>query len=125
MKQFKTLFLILVVILLASCVPQTDDQQPAANNLPFDKENQENTSYTLDQIAEHNNADDCWMVLSGKVYDFTDYIKNSSHPGGKTILQGCGQDATELFETRPMGSGTAHSSRARSFHDQYYIGDLQ
>lgn len=53
----------------------------------------------------------------------TEFI--SSHPGGKAILEGCGTDATELFETRPMGSGTAHSERARTLRENYYIGDLK
>lgn len=80
-------------------------------------------SYTLEEIAKHDNVDDCWLVLDRKVYDVTEFV--SSHPGGKAILEGCGKDATELFETRPMGSGTAHSERARILRENYYIGDLK
>ncbi len=79
--------------------------------------------YTLDSVAAHNTSEDCWMIIRNKVYDFTDFI--AQHPGGQTIIQGCGTDATRLFETRPMGSGTPHSSRARALKDSYYIGELE
>jgi predicted heme/steroid binding protein len=79
-------------------------------------------SYTLDEIAKHNQANDCWMAIEGQVYDVTSFIPQ--HPGGRAILEGCGKDATELFNTRPMGSGTAHSERARAMHPDYLIGKL-
>ncbi len=79
-------------------------------------------TYTLADVSSHDSQSDCWLALSGKVYDVTDFI--SSHPGGQAILEGCGTDATDLYETRPMGSGTPHSQRARSLLENYYIGDL-
>jgi len=79
-------------------------------------------SFTLKEIANHNSINDCWMVIHGKVYDFTDFI--FGHPGGATILEGCGKDATTLYETRPMGSGTSHSERAREIAANFVIGTL-
>lgn len=52
--------------------------------------------YTLASIASHNSASSCYMAIRGKVYDVTPYI--SKHPGGNTILKGCGKDATGMFE---------------------------
>jgi len=78
--------------------------------------------YTLAEVAEHNEKGDCWMVIDGQVYDVSDY---TSHPGGDSILEGCGTDATVLFETRPMGSGTPHSAGARNIMTDFYIGDLE
>ena len=78
--------------------------------------------YTLDEVAAHATADDCWMAIHGNVYDVTSFIPR--HPGGQAILEGCGKDATTLFETRPMGSGTPHSDRARDMMAQYQIGTL-
>ena len=49
----------------------------------------------------------------------------ATHPGGKAIIEGCGQESTKLFQTRPMGSGTPHSSRARDLLKDYYIGELK
>ncbi len=80
-------------------------------------------TYTIAEIAEHNTETDCWLLIDGKVYDTTDYI--ISHPGGTAMLQGCGTDATKLFRTRPMGSGTPHSDNAKDLLKDYYIGDLK
>ena len=53
------------------------------------------TYYTLEEVAQHKKASDCWTVWQGKVYDITKYIK--AHPGGKKIMAGAGKDCTELF----------------------------
>jgi len=81
-------------------------------------------SYTLAEIAAHAVKEDCWFAVEGKVYDVTEFIAGAKHPGGEAILQGCGKDATELFTTRPMGSGTGHSDKARGFLTNYQIGLL-
>ncbi|EFZ04057.2 FMN-dependent dehydrogenase [Metarhizium robertsii] len=48
-------------------------------------------------IAQHNNADSCWVIIHGKAYDVTDFLPE--HPGGsKIILKYAGKDATEEFE---------------------------
>lgn len=80
--------------------------------------------YTLEEISQHDSADDCWMAIEGGVYDVTEFIAGQKHPGGAAVLEGCGIDATELFMTRPMGSGTPHSSSAHSFLENFQIGNL-
>ncbi len=85
----------------------------------------EGKSFTLAEVAQHPTEDNCWFAIEGKVYDVTKFIEGGKHPGGAAIIQGCGQDATELFNTRPMGSRTPHSDRARSFLPQFYIGELK
>ncbi|ESK91906.1 mitochondrial cytochrome [Moniliophthora roreri MCA 2997] len=48
-------------------------------------------------IAEHNNRNDCWIIVHGRVYDVTDFL--DEHPGGsKIILKYAGADATEAYE---------------------------
>ena len=89
-----------------------------------DGEKMEGKEYSLDDISSHDNKDDCWFAIEGKVYDVTEYIAGAKHPGGEAILEGCGIDATELFNTRPMGSGTPHSSSAKAFAEKYIIGSL-
>ena len=39
---------------------------------------------TYDEVAKHSSADDCWIILYGKVYDLTEFIPE--HPGGPQIL---------------------------------------
>lgn len=90
----------------------------------------ENTSdkpmtYTLAQVAEHANRESCWLAIEGKVYDVTPFVASGFHPGKDAILEGCGKDATTLFNTRPMGSGTAHSDKARGSLPKFVIGDLE
>ena len=51
---------------------------------------------SLEEVGRHKTVDDAWMVLSGKVYNVTRYIK--FHPGGVDyLMQGAGKDATRLF----------------------------
>lgn len=77
---------------------------------------------SFDEVTQHNSVDDCWMVIGGQVLDVTEFI--AFHPGGQTILQGCGQEASELFATRPMGSGMSHSDDAYALLADYFIGDI-
>eukprot|EP00808_Paulinella_micropora_P010291 g60298.t1 len=51
---------------------------------------------TMDEVAKHNTAEDCWVVLDGKVYDVTSLLSN--HPGGNGILLAhAGKDVTDQF----------------------------
>ncbi|ORY98452.1 FAD binding domain-domain-containing protein [Syncephalastrum racemosum] len=52
--------------------------------------------YSLDEVAKHNKADDCWVVVNGQVLNVTDFL--DEHPGGKkAIMIYAGRDATEEF----------------------------
>lgn len=111
----KKLFVIVFAVsILSACNSQIE---PTNNNEP------EAVTYTLDDVAKHSTPNDCWIILHGKVYDVSEF-GTSGHPGGEAVYQGCGIDATELFETRPTGSGTPHSEQARTYTDNFYIGDL-
>ncbi|RMJ17370.1 Cytochrome b2, mitochondrial [Fusarium kuroshium] len=49
------------------------------------------------EVAEHNNADSCWVIVHGKAYDVTEFLPE--HPGGKKIiLKYAGKDATKEYE---------------------------
>lgn len=78
--------------------------------------------YSMAEISKHNGKDDCWLLIAGKVYDVSEY---ATHPGGEAILEGCGKDATSLFETRPMGSKTPHSDKARGYMAKFEIGEIE
>ncbi|KAJ1731762.1 hypothetical protein LPJ61_002373 [Coemansia biformis] len=56
---------------------------------------------TMEEIAQHNKRDDCWMVVRDKVYNVTRYI--DFHPGGRgQLMRAAGKDGTELFyDTHP------------------------
>ncbi len=76
-------------------------------------------TYSMVDVVKHATKDDCWMVMDSVVYDMTSY---KTHPGGDGIWNGCGKDATALFETRPDGS--SHSDKARIKREEYAIGVL-
>ncbi|MFC1653558.1 cytochrome b5 domain-containing protein [Patescibacteria group bacterium] len=79
-------------------------------------------TYALEEIAEHATPEDCWFAIAGTVYDVSGF--DATHPGEEAVYEGCGKDATELFETRPMGSNTPHSEKARGFLPNFEIGTL-
>ncbi len=78
--------------------------------------------YTMDEVSAHATSTDCWFVIGENVYDVSN--AGTKHPGGDALYEGCGEDATTLFETRPMGSGTPHSEKAREYLKNYEIGVL-
>lgn len=52
--------------------------------------------YTESEVAEHASEEDLWLIIDGKVYDFTQYFL--LHPGGESILRNAGRDSTEGFK---------------------------
>lgn len=83
----------------------------------------ETKTYSLEEVAIHDSAADCWMAIEGKVYDVTEFIPN--HPGGQAILGGCGKDATTLFNERPTNNAGPHPAQAKGLLEGFYIGDLE
>lgn len=81
----------------------------------------EDMIYSIEEIAEHTTPEDCWFIISGTVYDASNF---ATHPGEDAIYEGCGTDATHFFENRPMGSGTPHSNEARELLVDFEIGIL-
>ncbi|KAI9268326.1 FAD binding domain-containing protein [Phascolomyces articulosus] len=52
--------------------------------------------YTAEEVAKHNKAEDCWVIVNGQVLNVTDFL--AEHPGGKkAIMIYAGRDATEEF----------------------------
>jgi len=96
------------------------------NNLPGANQTQNTASstpvtLTLAEVAKHNKTTDCWMIISGNVYNLTGYA--SSHPGGgPNITSYCGKDGTNAFATK--NQGTPHSSFANNLLNSYYLGKI-
>ncbi|CAL9134595.1 unnamed protein product [Musa textilis] len=73
--------------------------------------------YTLAEVSAHNSANDCWLVIDGKVYDVTKFLDD--HPGGDEVLvTSTGKDATDDFVD------VGHSTAARAMLDEYYVGEI-
>jgi predicted heme/steroid binding protein len=72
--------------------------------------------YTVQQIANHSTADDCWLIVDGRVYDVTDFVEG--HPGGFAILNQAGRDSSVGFH------GEQHPEAAAEVLSSYFIGEL-
>ncbi|MEI6529334.1 MAG: cytochrome b5 domain-containing protein [Candidatus Falkowbacteria bacterium] len=79
------------------------------------------TQLSATEIAKHNSAGDCWLLINNKVYNVTSFI--AAHPGGAgTIIPNCGKESTQAYNTK--GSNNSHSANANSMLVDYYIGYL-
>ncbi|CAI5463545.1 unnamed protein product [Closterium sp. Yama58-4] len=73
--------------------------------------------FTLEEVSKHNTEKDCWLIVSGKVYDVTKFMDD--HPGGSDVMvSSTGKDATDDFED------IGHSKTARDMLAQYYVGEI-
>ncbi|XP_073131506.1 cytochrome b5-like isoform X2 [Henckelia pumila] len=73
--------------------------------------------HAFEEVAGHNKHKDCWIIISGKVYDVTPFMED--HPGGdEVLLSATGKDATDDFED------VGHSDSAREMMDKYLIGEI-
>lgn len=80
------------------------------------------TTYSLEEVARHDDAKSCWFAIEGAVYDVTDYIPQ--HPTPPSVLHNwCGKEATEGMRTK--GYGRDHSPAAWEQLEDYRIGDLE
>ena len=72
------------------------NQLAAINTLLANTQTTAQGTYTLAQVATHNTAGDCWVVVSGKVVNASSFI--NLHPGGADkITRVCGQDITSSY----------------------------
>ncbi len=88
----------------------------------------ESIYYATEEVASHDTNQDCWTIISGDVYNLTNYINR--HPGGSEILRACGADATTLFTERKtndnecVGSGAPYSKAVQEQLERLKIGTL-
>lgn len=78
--------------------------------------------YSLQAVAVHNRADNCWMAINGQVYDLSAYIPQ--HPSApEVIVAWCGKEATTAYMTK--NRGRPHSPYATELLQRYWIGVLE
>lgn len=69
------------------------------------------SSYTVDDVALHNNPEDCWLIIDKKVFNATEASR--LHPA----MFNCGKDASENYHKN-------HGEGIRDKMMKFYIGDL-
>ena len=92
--------LVCVVLFFKYQISKLQTQQnsnPVSTSIPISTAKKTAGSFSLTEVSRHNSRLDCYMIISGKVYNVTSYV--DSHPGGDTILNGCGKDATASFQS--------------------------
>jgi salicylate hydroxylase len=71
---------------------------------------------TREELAQHATFEDCWVVIRGKVYDFTEW--KDHHPGGPFVARMyAGKDATAEF-------GDYHTPLAERHMEHFCVGPL-
>lgn len=75
---------------------------------------------TMTELAKHATKGDCWQLIDGQVYDLSSYTASNQHPGGDTILKGCGQDASAMFKAIAK-----HNGRATAMLPDFLLGPIQ
>lgn len=100
---------------------KANNTAPAANASVSTANAPKTTSLTLTEVTKHNSASDCWMAINGNVYNLSSYIQAGLHPGGDKIINGCGKDASIMFQMM----GKHNSGKTGSTLANYLLGALQ
>ena len=56
--------------------------------------------YSLEEVAAHNSPDDCWLAISGYVYDLTTFTPINS--ADEKLFDNCGEDMSQFFDTNNL-----------------------
>ncbi len=106
----------------SSFFAKNNQNKPQSTNSSNQSNQYQTIILTLDEIAKHNSADDCWLIINNNVYEVTNYIND--HPGGaEKIIFFCGKDATTAFATKGK-KNKPHSSSANQILESFKIGSL-
>lgn len=78
--------------------------EPSASSTPT-AEVTAQSGYTMANVRANNSEASCWSVISGNVYNLTQWI--NSHPGGPSRIRAlCGTDGTSSFSAQHGGRST-------------------
>jgi len=96
--------------------------QPKVSNIPSLKPVPD-VFYTKEQIAEHNTVDNCWLSLTGQVYDLSSLLH--AYKQIPNVSQICGTDLTGVVNPLLKQYGMQDSSQLTSVLSQYAVGKLK
>lgn len=72
-------------------------EHKASSDNPYTQFEIPSKEFTIEEVAKHDKANDCWCIVKNVVLDLTSFLKD--HPGGEgSILNFAGKDATESFD---------------------------
>lgn len=92
------------------------DTNTDPNNPNTNTQNTKTITLTKEEIAKHNNKNDCYLIIKNQVYSVASFI--DQHPGGvNKLVNECGKEASAIF-------AKIHSNFAWNLLNDYYIGKL-
>lgn len=121
----KVLFTIVLLVIIGGLIfatlssKNTNQQKVSGYSVTTTLKTTNETPYSLDEIGLHNVESDCWMAIDGNVYDVTSFIASGKH--NSLILEGCGKDATEMFNKE----GKHRGPEAQNVLQESQIGILK
>lgn len=74
--------------------------------------------YTPDEVALHNCAEDCWVSISGLVYDLSKLIEDNRGPLAMPIITAAGRDVSHWFDVA-TGDVKMYVDPSRNLHLPY------
>lgn len=98
--------------------PQSSEVLNVVTDISTNTNNSNTKTITLtkEEIAKHNNRNDCYLIIKDQVYSVASFI--GSHPGGVSkLVNECGKEASAIF-------AKIHSNFAWNLLNDYYIGKL-
>lgn len=104
---------------MSACTVSTPSPQPSPTASPIS--NTSTSAHTVSEIATHNTASNCWLIINNNVYDVSTYLVQ--HPGGISVVTPyCGKEATQAFNTQ--GGRGSHSNTAKNLLTTFQVGTL-
>lgn len=99
--------------------PESTKQSTQQNsNTSSDTQKSASKTYTMAQVQAGNSASNCLTIVSGSVYNLTDWV--NKHPGGAEAIKSmCGKESTDAF-VKQHGS----SAKAKAALANYLVGEL-
>lgn len=58
------------------------------------------TMLSLDEVRKHVSRESCWVIISGQVYDVTDFL--DEHPGGAGVILRCAGTVWNVSELKTL-----------------------
>lgn len=120
------IWILIAALLLVGC---SDTGEPKEKVDPLSaemvQESQENaesqeTGLTKEEVAEHSNTGDCWIIVDDSVYDVSSLISN--HQANQETLEACGRSMDMLLIKEQLGFDNIQEARGRL--QNYYVGEL-
>ncbi len=115
-KQTIVFIIGVIIVVIAGIVFITQSSPaPITDNYPVPQAtstgNNSAAVLTSAEVAKNNNAQSCYTIVNGNVYNLTPWI--NQHPGGsQAILRICGKDGTALFTAQHGTNANAQAALA-------------